>query len=310
MTRSMPRFSRALPILIAVGAQFTLLDAQALPIPAMPANGSSVWTDDRPFELSLEQIGGVVGQSGLASFYDARFASSAVTTGGGANAQVTFTADVRGTEGGNIAVVVENSGAANSPLMVSVIGTLIRVTVATDASGAATSTAAHVAAAVNAMPAASALVNASAGGTGTGVVQNLSSTLAPVIAEAGAFAASYSTVFGNSASFPQDAAVTYGSGAAISASSLFLYVRGGGQSPGSYFFDLLAPEFDWNGTDALLLSGFWPGAGSIEQIQIVGTASRPTSVPEGSTLTLLLLGIGIAGALGRNRRRAGAASLS
>ncbi len=290
MNSSMPKSSRSLSILLALGAQFAVLDAQAVPIPAAPGNGTTVWTDDRPFELSVAQIGDVVGQSGLGLFYDVGFANAALTTGGGANSQVTFTADERGTAGGNITVEIVNPGGPNSPLSVSVTGTAIRITYATDASGAVTSTAAQVAAAVNAAPQSSALVNASAGGTGTGTVQNLSaSALAPVIAETGAFAGSYATAFANSGGFPQDATVAFGGIDAISASSLFLYVRGGAQTPASYIYDLLA--LGWNGTDSLLLSGFWPGAGAIEQIKIVGIASTPTGVPEPSPLALFVLGI-------------------
>lgn len=85
-----------------------------------------------------------------------------------------------GHEGGNdIAVSFTNPGAADSPLSVSVTGSTISVSLATNAAGALVSTAAQVAAAINANAAAGALVNAYTyrGNTGTGVVQAGSASL-------------------------------------------------------------------------------------------------------------------------------------
>jgi hypothetical protein len=64
-------------------------------------------------------------------------------------------------------------GVENSPLTVTVIGTDILITLATNSGGALSTTAAQVAAAINASPAASALVIAGTwpGHTGTGIVQ-------------------------------------------------------------------------------------------------------------------------------------------
>lgn len=78
-----------------------------------------------------------------------------------------------GHEGGNdIAITAVDPGAADSPLSVTVSGEEITVSLATDASGALTSTAAQVVAAVNAHPAATALVQAYTyrGNAGAGVV--------------------------------------------------------------------------------------------------------------------------------------------
>jgi hypothetical protein len=78
-----------------------------------------------------------------------------------------------GHEGGNdISVQFVNPGAADSPLTVSVTGDVVVVSLGTDASGALTSTAAQVVAAINANPAASELVQAYTyrGSSGTGVV--------------------------------------------------------------------------------------------------------------------------------------------
>ncbi|WP_228484572.1 M14 family metallopeptidase [Microbacterium cremeum] len=85
-----------------------------------------------------------------------------------------------GHEGGNgITVTAAAPGATDSPLSVTVSGTDIRVSLATNAAGAVTSTAAEVVAAINAEPAASALVVAYTyrGNPGAGVVAAGSITL-------------------------------------------------------------------------------------------------------------------------------------
>ncbi|WP_116950057.1 M14 family zinc carboxypeptidase [Jiangella endophytica] len=79
-----------------------------------------------------------------------------------------------GHEGGNdLRLETVNPGTASSPLGVTVAGATVRVSLGTDAAGAPNSTAAQVVAAVNASPAASALVTASTyrttGGTGLAV---------------------------------------------------------------------------------------------------------------------------------------------
>lgn len=84
-----------------------------------------------------------------------------------------------GHEGGNdLSIAMTNPGAADSPLSVSVAGDEIIVSLATDSAGAITSTAAQVVAAINASPAASALVVAYTyrGNTGAGVVSPVAAT--------------------------------------------------------------------------------------------------------------------------------------
>ncbi|WP_262852876.1 M14 family zinc carboxypeptidase [Mumia quercus] len=84
-----------------------------------------------------------------------------------------------GSEGGNgITVTVVHPTAADQPLTVSVSGKAITVSSATDASGAATSTAAQVVAALNADPTAGALVSAYTyrGNAGDGVVPATATT--------------------------------------------------------------------------------------------------------------------------------------
>jgi hypothetical protein len=288
--------------LVALGAQVPILGAQATTILPQAHDGSTVWTGNSPLALDAAGIGAIVGEAGLGLFYGAQVGNAQLATGGGTS-QVVFTAKLAGS-GVTVEILNPDPPAANSPLSVSVTGNVITVRLATNAGGAVTSTAAQVAAAVNANPAASALVAATFGGTGTGVVQTLSATpLAPP--ETGPFAGSYQTTFANSASSPQDASVSYGGGAAIAASSLFLYVRGAGSVPAFYIYDLLAPAFSWNGLENLTLQGFWPSDGAIAELAIVGRTSTPTPVPEGSPLALLALGIAVLGwARGRARLRA------
>ncbi|MFE6256509.1 M14 family metallopeptidase [Agromyces sp. NPDC057865] len=93
---------------------------------------------------------------------------------GTANAsRVAIDSKAWGHEGGkDITLALTSPGTANSPLSVSVNGSAIAVSLGTNAGGTATSTAAQVVAAINASPAASALVVAYTyrGNTGTGVV--------------------------------------------------------------------------------------------------------------------------------------------
>jgi zinc carboxypeptidase/chitobiase/beta-hexosaminidase-like protein len=87
---------------------------------------------------------------------------------------VVLTSRAWGHEGGNdITAQFVNPGAANSPLGVSMTGNNLVVSLATDASGALSSTAAQVVAAINANPQANALLVALTfrGNAGTGIVQ-------------------------------------------------------------------------------------------------------------------------------------------
>lgn len=84
-------------------------------------------------------------------------------------ADLTYTAVAHGTEGNDIAVTHVDPGGVTAALAVSVTGKDITVSLARAAS-AITSTAAEVKAAVNAHPAASALVTCEDEGAGTGIV--------------------------------------------------------------------------------------------------------------------------------------------
>ena len=79
-----------------------------------------------------------------------------------------------GHEGGNqVQAEFRNPGAADQPLSVTVTGKLIEVVLGTDSTGALSSTAKQVVDAINASPAAAALVKATTfrGNRGTGIVQ-------------------------------------------------------------------------------------------------------------------------------------------
>jgi hypothetical protein len=107
--------------------------------------------------------------------------------------------------------------------------------------------------------------------------------------EAGGFASSYTTAFLNSPGDPEDATITYGSGASISGfEKLYLYVKDGNADPAFYIFDISS----WNGTEQLSLQDFWVGNGAISHISILGAGT--SSVPDGGA-TLVLLGTALTG---------------
>jgi len=87
-----------------------------------------------------------------------------------ANADLTYIAKAYGTSGNSISVTHVDPAGNDQPLAVTVVDTDISVSLATDAIGTITSTAAEVKAAVDADPDASALVAVSVEGTGAGVV--------------------------------------------------------------------------------------------------------------------------------------------
>jgi hypothetical protein len=287
--RSVQSFFRAARLLASLAvlcASFAAHGALVL-VPAVP-DGSTVWTGNVATELDDTGISTVVGRPGLASFYGAGFGYARLETSGDAAAQIAFTAKAQGLAGHGITVALLDPSAADSPLSVSVMGNVITISLATNESGALTSTAAQVVGAVNASPAASVLVHATTAGGGAGVVNVLGATpLAPVVVEAGPFAPSYQTLFSQTPSFPENALIAFGGGPAIASSSLFLYVRDSGDTPAFYIYDLLA--HGWNGVDNLSLSGFWPGAGAIAQVKIVGIAA--TTVAEPTTVPLLVMGV-------------------
>ena len=90
--------------------------------------------------------------------------------------------------------------------------------------------------------------------------------------ESGSFAASYSTAFFNTPTDPQDATISYVSGPTIksSFSNIYLLVKDGDQTPAAYLFDISTL---WNGTDPLVMTGFWPQQGAISHVSIYASGS-------------------------------------
>ena len=103
--------------------------------------------------------------------------ASLTTAIAGTNNDLVWTANTGGTAGNAITIAYVVAG-TNTPLTVSVAGNAITVNVATNGAGAATSTAAQVAAAVAATPAAGQKVTGTnaAGNDGTGVVAAMGAT--------------------------------------------------------------------------------------------------------------------------------------
>jgi len=87
-----------------------------------------------------------------------------------ANADMTYTAKEKGYAGNDIKVAHVVLDAANVPLTISVHGTLVIASLATNGSKAITTSANLLAAAIAASPEASALITATVEGTGVGVV--------------------------------------------------------------------------------------------------------------------------------------------
>jgi hypothetical protein len=93
-----------------------------------------------------------------------------------ANADLTYIARETGTDGNSITVTHTDPGAPDQALQVSVVGSDITISLATDSGSAITSTAAQVKAAVDAHSGASALVTVKVEGDGSGVVNAVAQT--------------------------------------------------------------------------------------------------------------------------------------
>jgi hypothetical protein len=123
--------------------------------------------------------------------------------------------------------------------------------------------------------------------------------------DSGTFANSYTTVFSNSPSDPQDASITYDGGLDpfIDCSACYLAVKDGNQEPAYYFFDLSA--LGWDGQEEIQLDGFWPGNGAISHVSIWGGedggGDDGGGVPEPASA--LVFGLGALAVAHRARKR-------
>lgn len=115
--------------------------------------------------------------------------------------------------------------------------------------------------------------------------------------ESGSLAGSYKTTFSNPANDPSDALIKY-TGGNIVGPTAYLLVKDGNHSPWWYLFNLTS--LGWNGTDDLVLSGFWPNGGAISHVALYGPCTT-VKTPDGGS-SLILLGAALS-AIGLVRRK-------
>ena len=129
----------------------------------------------------------------------------------------------------------------------------------------------------------------------------------------GPFAGSYSTAYFNTPQDPSDATISYDGAPdpvinCITADCWLVVKDGVGHVPSIYGFDITG----WNGTDPIILTGFWPNEGAISHVSIYsgpggsgggggGTGGGGGGLPEPATLSLF--GLGMLGTAWRARRR-------
>jgi hypothetical protein len=118
--------------------------------------------------------------------------------------------------------------------------------------------------------------------------------------ESAALAGSYSAEFLPDNVVKENAIVTYTGGDIIGPIAYLLAKdgRANDTNPAThawYLYDLTT--LGWTGTEQITITGLWPDQGSFSHISMYGTTG--TSVPE--PMTLILLGLGLAGVAGTRR---------
>jgi hypothetical protein len=115
-------------------------------------------------------------------------------------------------------------------------------------------------------------------------------------AEEGPFTGSYETTYSDTETDPQNALIEYISGPSLTCPTCLLIVKDGNQIPAVYLFSLVG----WNGTDDLVLTGFWPGEGAISHVSLYSAASSSSgggsgsgTIPEPASSGLALVGLGL-----------------
>lgn len=112
-----------------------------------------------------------------------------------------------------------------------------------------------------------------------------------------AFSSSYSTTFFNADLLDADARISWVDPKPVIASSpVFAYIKDGNATPNWYLFDMTG---EWDGTESLEFSGFFPKSGgnyNISHVAIYGYA-----VPDGGS-GVTLMGLALAGLASVRRR--------
>jgi hypothetical protein len=116
--------------------------------------------------------------------------------------------------------------------------------------------------------------------------------------EEGILKNSYNTAYFNDPEDPAEAEISWvGPSFVDTASSAWLLVKDGVQTPAWYLFDLV--RLGWDGKEKLNMLEFWPQKGAISNVSIYG--KERTQVPEPGTI--LLMGLGLIGLAGIARKR-------